>query len=85
MHVSSVIAEEVVPALHAMQQEPAWLSILANHQPCDWPSSVPILPKCHQDLVYLTNEKILSSKSAQAMHSFYSFMMVCLSRKHTVR
>ena len=73
--MSPVIAEEVVPALHNMQQEPAWLFNLANSQPYDWRGSVPP-PDCHQDLLYLTTDNQLSSKSAQASHSFYSIMLV---------
>lgn len=76
-------AEEVVPALHSMQQEPAWPALLAGHKPEDWPGSVPP-PKCHQDLMYLTSEKVLSDESAQAIHSFYSFIWVCLARQSTL-
>lgn len=36
------------------------------------------LSGCHQDLVYLTTEKVLGNESAQALHSYYSFMLVSL-------
>ena len=55
IHVS---AEQVVPSLHSMQQEPAWPAIVADHQPEDWPDSAPP-PYCHQDLVYLSSEQAL--------------------------
>ena len=70
-------AEQVVPALHDMQQEPAWPSIVADHQPQDWLGCGPPT-NCHQDLVYLTTEKALRKEPAQAIHSFYSFMLVRL-------
>ena len=76
--MSPVIAEGVVPPLREMQQEPAWPSILADHQPQDWPV-FGSAPKCYQDLVHLRKEKALNSKSAQAIQSFYSFMVVCLT------
>ena len=66
----------MVPALCDMQLEPAWPSIMADHQPQDWPGSMPSLTGCHQDLVYLTTEKALSTDSPQVIHSFYSFMLV---------
>ena len=70
-------AEQVLPSLHSMQQEPAWPAIVADHQPEDWPDSAPP-PDCHQDLVYLSSEQAVSKESAQALHSFYSFIWVCL-------
>ena len=76
------IAEQVVPTLHSMQQEPAWPAIVAGHQPEDWPDSAP-LPDYHQDLVYLSSEKALSVESAQAIHSFYSFIWVRPKQQHT--
>ena len=77
---SSIIpesAEQVVPSLHSMQQEPAWLAIVAEHQPEDWPDSAPP-PNCHQDVVYLSSEQAMSKDAVQAIHSFYSFIWVCL-------
>ena len=71
-----VSAEQVVPSLHSMQQEPAWPAIVADHQPEDWPGSAPP-PYCHQDLVYLSSEQAVTKESAQAIHSFYSFIWVC--------
>ena len=69
-------AEQVVPSLHSMQQEPAWPAIVAGHQPEDWPESAP--PDCHQDLVYLSSEKALSDQCVQVIRSFYLFIWVCL-------
>ena len=68
----------MVPCLREMQQEPAWPSIMAGHQPFEWPAvgSVPSLSGWHQDVNYLATEKVLSSESAQVIHSFYSFMLV---------
>lgn len=71
-------AAQVVPALHQMEEEPAWPYFVAGHQPQDWPSSEPP-PERHQDLVYLATERAVGDETAQAIHSFYSFMLVCLS------
>ena len=70
------IADQIVPALRDMQQEPAWPLVMAHHQPQGWQGSLPSLTGCHQDLVYLTTEKALNTKSVQVIHSFYSFMLV---------
>ena len=61
-----------------MEQEPAWPHLMAGHQPQDWPGSEPP-PDRHQDLVYLAAENALSDETAQTIHSFYSFMLVCLT------
>ena len=66
----------MVPALRDMQQEPAWRSIMADHQPQDWPGPVPSLTGCHQDVVYLTTGGALGTDFAQVIHSFFSFMLV---------
>ena len=69
------VAEELLPALQSMQQEPAWAAIMAGHGSDDWPGQKPPARR-HQDLVYLAAEKILSAETAQTIHSFYSFMLV---------
>lgn len=71
-----------MPALHQIRQEPAWLSIMAGHQPQDWPGSVPARDR-HQDLVYLATHKLLSDESVQAIERFYPFMLVCLLTQYT--
>ena len=71
------IAEQVVPTLLSMQQEPAWPAIVAGHQPEDWPDSAP-LPGYHQDLEYLSSKQAVSEESVRAFHSFHSFIWVCL-------
>ena len=69
-------AEELLPALHSMQQEPAWSS-LALVQQCEGWSDAGILSEWHKDLSFLAAQKILGDKAVQTIRSFYSFMMVC--------
>ena len=70
-------AEELLPALHDIQQEPAWPSIVAGHRPQDWPDNVsPTVSRYHQDVVHLSSKKVLKDEAAQAIHSFYTFMLV---------
>lgn len=68
-------AEQVLPYLHDIQQESAWPAIVAGHLLEHWPLFMG--PKSHhEDLVFLTSEKALSDEVAQALHSFYSFLLV---------
>ena len=76
-------AVQVLPALIWMEAEPAWPYFTADHKPQDWPDSEPPTDR-HQDLVYLATEKALSDEAAQAIHSFYSFMLVRLTSFDTV-
>lgn len=78
-------AEGVVPALHLMQQEPAWPSILADRQPKDWPSvfaqQLATSPNPHLELELFTtlnSERLeaFNDNSAQAIQMFTSFMLV---------
>lgn len=68
-------AAEVVPALHGIQQEPAWPSIMAGHWPEHWQNSEPP-PDRHRDLVSLLTEDGLNDETWQAIEGFYTFMLV---------
>ena len=73
------VAEQLSRASNTMLLEPAWPSVVADHQPEDWPGSV-APTSYHQDLIYLRSEEVLSKGSAQAIHGLYSFMLVCFLR-----
>ena len=68
-------AEELLPALAPMQQQPAWAAIMAGHQPQDWPQGVPP-PQRHQHLTCLAAQKVLPDEAVQAVQSFYFFLLV---------
>ena len=71
-------ADSVAPALHGIQQEPAWPSIMDGHQPEDWPLREPPPSRgCH--LFYLQVEAGLNHETLLAIHSFYVFMLVSLT------
>ena len=70
-------ADNVVPALRGIQQEPAWPSTMDGHHPEDWPDSEPPPDRrCH--LIYLQNEDGLIHETISAIRSFYMFMLVSL-------
>lgn len=71
------VAEQLALASHIMVREPAWPSVLDYQQPEDWPGSM-APANHHQDLMYLSSEKAMSNRGAQAIHSLYLFMLVCL-------
>lgn len=82
-HLSCGPAEELLPALHYIQQEPAWRSIMAGHRPQDWPDNAPpAASQFHQAITYLSSERVLNDEAAQAIHSFYTFMLVSLIWQH---
>ena len=73
--MSFELAEILLPHLQPMHGEAAWPSMVAGHQPNDWPGST--APTSHQqDLVYLSSEKLLSDRDAEEICSFYCFMLV---------
>ena len=77
-------AGEVAPidivglALHGIQQEPAWPSIMDGHQPEDWPNCEPPPDRGHH-LVYLHSQGWLTHANMLAIRSFYLFMLVSLT------
>ncbi|KAL3142061.1 hypothetical protein ABBQ32_004689 [Trebouxia sp. C0010 RCD-2024] len=66
--------EQLALASHIMVREPAWPSVLDYQQPEDWPGSM-APANHHQDLMYLSSEKAMSNRGAQAIHSLYLFML----------
>ena len=77
------LAEELLPALHSMQQEPAWSSIATFEQYEGWVEAG-VFSECHKDLSFLAAQKTLGDKAVQRICRFYAFMMVCPLR-HSCR
>ncbi|KAL3163244.1 hypothetical protein ABBQ32_009644 [Trebouxia sp. C0010 RCD-2024] len=49
---------------------------MAGHRPQDWPDNAPpAASQFHQAITYLSSERVLNDEAAQAIHSFYTFML----------